>query len=387
LGDLTIDLRRLLPLRWPRRCGRAGVVVVLAVLGVISFAARDHARSKICPTPMSEEQFLNRFGGGDPDRFRDCGNRESKLAEIVCRIGAAAYSTAGGFYSTSDACDKDRSYYFAAFAALETMNVGQNLLSSARFSLQALTSKEPLPINTVAECVDNWIGICGNHVDFFLHVMKELGVPARPVQIFYEARGTRNSHIVAEVHYAGGWRLFDITNGAVFPSERPLLFRSLQDTKGRSGAKPMVNNNNTWFSMHQVIGVNSFEYLDTEPLGIIAGHIGTIKLWRQADAVSPISVEGFLHVPNHIGDNQIDGDRAGVSFEVAATGRNRVRIETIGAAGCQDEAGDRIVIGGNRVPTAQKAVDVVVDGAFKLGVESTQDVCYVVMRQMEVLPQ
>jgi hypothetical protein len=349
-----------------------------------SFAQPKHtpAARTLAEIPSSE------FGGGDPARFQSCEMQKDKLAESVCRVGAAAFGAAliSAFYSA----EADKTHYFAAFAALEALNISQMMLSSARYGFRAEVSNYRLAPKDLAECLGNWLGICGNHVEFFLHIMHELGLKARPLQFYYEVRGRRHSHIAAEVFYAGGWRYFDVTWGAVFPSGRHLLFHSYAEIKAQRDAKPAVNENNTWYSIRAFVQEDAFEYLRAEPKSVLFGMIGVIRFSSPAlsGAItnSEPFVEAFNDVPNYIGDNQADGQRAGVRFEVAVKGRNRVRIETI-ATGCENTVGNFINVGKNRVPIATKVIDVFVDDTFNVEIETAQDVCYVVLKQMEIVRQ
>jgi len=79
----------------------------------------------------------------------------------------------------------------------------------------------PLP-RSRSEVVAQGAGICGNQVDVFLQLVRELGFEARSVQLYgMLPDGSRWSHIGAEVKVAGKFRLFDVTYAQAFVRKPP----------------------------------------------------------------------------------------------------------------------------------------------------------------------
>lgn len=333
-----------------------------------------------------------RFGAAEQTRFIECDKHKSRVPELVCLVGAAAYSMSSGlyFYELNHKKDpitqnKPKTHYFAAFAAIEAMTMVQTLQSAARYSFISIVEKKALGSLSMEECLANWVGICGNHIDLFLHIMRALDIPARTLQFTYDLTHNnvtrRNTHIVAEVYYSGKWRFFDVSNGAVYPTDTPLLFKSYDEIKRDLSAKPLLNENNGWFAFRKMVGVNDMDYLKLKHSGVISDMSGQITIDVKSSTKHPEAVERFEDLFNFIGDNQINQKREGISYRFNLKGKHKAKLE-MGGVGCVDHPGNRISVAGREFPVSMPVIEIDVEKSFDLKVKHADDVCYVVVNQI-----
>lgn len=188
---------------------------------------------------------------------------------------------------------------FRLYVALSAMSYVQTNLSSARYSLEKRRQQAGFraPDSTEA-CLEQGIGICGNHVRAFLDIMDRLGIPARPIQIYYTSAAVgRQSHIVTEVEWDGRWHMFDVTWGFVALGEdgAPL---SLAELRGGARYRARINQNNPW-TVVAGQSLDLFEYLTAEA-DVVVDRKGTIRPYvtkRSADRIE----YGLLHIPDIVG--------------------------------------------------------------------------------------
>ncbi len=349
----------------------AGLGIFSAFVTMMSLQlTAQHAAPPLAATPRIVETDLK---GSDPRRFTDCELRATKIKQLACSAGAAAEAAA--FDSPA--------YYFQALAAVEAANLVQATLSSARYAYMVSISQHRPPASAEKLAIEG-AGICGNHVEAFLAIMSELGIKARPIQFYYtDQAGVRQSHIAAEVSYAGRWNYFDVTWNAVFPAAEPaepLQFRSYTEVLASKDPVPLTDNVNAWTMSVRLQGLDPFEYLKARPLSVTAGGVGTVNVPAPTYGTY---IEDLHDLPNYVGDNLEDGQHQGIDYWVNLKGTWRVTVHIAATAGCADADGDRLVIGGRKLPMDNHQASADIDGPIQISIETKKDLCYAVLENLE----
>lgn len=179
------------------------------------------------------------------------------------------HSVQGINYSMANTLSKDD---LDIFRTLEVMSVVQNIASSGRYAYLAKTKSQMLSISNPSLMFKRGYGICGNHQDMFLAIMKLLKIPTRSVDFYYiSSNGVKSSHAAVEVKIANKWRYLDITNGSIWLKESNNLssLLSLEEVIHQTGHR--LTNINTWYLHYQYPKnvVNPLEYLQGKNLQII----------------------------------------------------------------------------------------------------------------------
>ncbi len=134
---------------------------------------------------------------------------ESKRLKMLRHVAALVREEADGIRLL----DPDERK-FPLFVAAAAMSLCQTKISTSRYVLRRHNGRS-LPTYS-HEALRDGMGICGHHVRAFIAIMDILGIPARPVEIYYDYEdGSRDSHIVAEVGWDGRWHMFDVSFGLV----------------------------------------------------------------------------------------------------------------------------------------------------------------------------
>jgi len=203
------------------------------------------------------------------------------------------------------------------YAALQALNIVQNTVSSGRYSyLKRALGPEFKSIPEADLCLDAGYGICGNHIIVFNALMKELGIPARRVQFFYETDGRPNSHIASEVRVGDKWVFFDVTWGSVYferPDDRS-SYLSFADINriGYENVFPLRNELSTWFFSRGDTSYETLAHMYVRNRDIVIDGVGAVAAnleWTGSNAKSNgRQTYGF------IGDNTKNGPTAGASI-------------------------------------------------------------------------
>lgn len=193
-----------------------------------------------------------------------------------------------------------------------------NRLSSLRYGFLVGMAGRENP--TSAVCVDLGIGMCGHHVETTLALVRGLGLKARSVQFYWVGAQGSASHILAEVHAGGAWRLFDVTWGTWFTRSagNPLDIASYADLdRDHLGSlHRQVDATSPTYLTARLSGVDPFDYLrawDTK--SVLIGMSGTVRLVGQADKDGQRWIP--RDVPNFVGRTLDHGEPASGAVQLA----------------------------------------------------------------------
>ena len=134
-------------------------------------------------------------------------------------------------------------------------------------------------ISSDTQILEQEIGICGDHVEAFLFIMKDLGYKGRDIQIYYYPEGQKelNSHVVAEIYFGNSWRMFDITWGwhpYLIETEQVISF----DDLAKKEYKICQNQLDPWTNNSlRNSGIQIFEYTHN-PLAVLYNLGGEISI-------------------------------------------------------------------------------------------------------------
>lgn len=222
---------------------------------------------------------------------------------------------------------------FGHLYAINVANTTPILVSTANRTFQIAAAPNFLKPGSDPElCLSLRHGICGNHSAVAIAFFKRAGFKARPVEFYYEYKGSRLGHITPEVWIDGDWRLIDSTYGAYWIDEKPGVPFELMPTEKVLASKPKTYFYNSAllpFGFRSVTGnTNYFSYI-SERADIIRGGSGEIMLTLKGQQGS----ENFLHKPNFVGDNIPDGQVTGLLFRlVSKNAKYRLTVNVSAAA-------------------------------------------------------
>ena len=241
---------------------------------------------------------------------------------------------------------------------------------------------------TADEALSRGIGICGNHGAVFVAILEKLGVPVRTVQLWYtDAKGARQSHVLAEVEWDGRWHLFDVTWGATYPGPDstashpdPLPIADVLRTRPR----PAWNPNNPATRINFATGINPFAYLDGRELSVTIENVGEVIV-RPAELRGDTRVESFHDIPNYVGFVRPEARIGGLFFLFKdLVGRFDVTVNVTAHQGCS--TGGLVLDGVMAAPNDGAIQFRGVTNPERLSVSSADDVCYLVLKSVEFTP-
>jgi Transglutaminase-like superfamily len=192
-------------------------------------------------------------------RSETSGIQDAWLSSEVERIATAEYES-----------------YLLTLSAAQHI---QSRLSVGRYWTLAKQGRAP---SSTEECLRSAAGICGNHVQAMVDVMRRLGCVARPVGFYFNgAFGTAVSHSAVEVTWSGRWHYVDVTNGAVFRSTGSaapdlLSIAEILNTPHPHGLA-ILNGSKPEFQMTSEIVGHPLDYLACDPDVIVDGE-GAVRL-------------------------------------------------------------------------------------------------------------
>ena len=175
---------------------------LLFVMATLLLGASEN---KLSETPFaSGVSFLAVLEKRYNDKNFDC-NSFTALKKYSC----LSYQTAKAFNTNVTTLD------FKIMYAIEAMNLTQNIVSSARYSVMKRELKENFvdPGQDVEFCLTHGYGICGNQSRVFRALLKEVGIKSRAVEFYYLKNDVRANHVAVEAFIEDKWRYFDSTWG------------------------------------------------------------------------------------------------------------------------------------------------------------------------------
>ena len=207
--------------------------------------------------PLRRRSELDRLV--DLIRSETSGIQDAWLSSDVERVGTAEYES-----------------YLLTLSAAQHI---QNRLSVGRYWTLAKQGRAP---SSTEECLRSSAGICGNHVEAMVEVMRKLGCAARPIGFYFNgAFGTSVSHSAVEVAWSSRWHYVDVTNGAVFRSNESaapdlLSIAEILNTPHPHGLA-ILNGSKPEFQMTSEIVGHPLDYLTCDPDVIVDG-AGAVRL-------------------------------------------------------------------------------------------------------------
>jgi transglutaminase superfamily protein len=207
--------------------------------------------------PLRRRSELDRLV--DLIRSETSGIQDAWLSSDVKRVGTAEYES-----------------YLLTLSAAQHI---QNRLSVGRY--WTLDKHGRAPSGTEA-CLRFAAGICGNHVQAMVDVMRKLGCVTRPIGFYFNGTfGTAASHSAVEVAWSGRWHYVDVTNGAVFRSNKPAAPDLLSIAEILSTRDPLglaiLNGSKPEFQMTSEIVGHPLDYLTSDPDVVVDGE-GAVRL-------------------------------------------------------------------------------------------------------------
>lgn len=279
-----------------------------------------------------------------------------------------------------------------------------NRLSPLRYGFLVRMLGREAPTSP-AMCVELGIGICGHHIETTLTLVRRLGLKARSVQFYWVGPQGSASHILAEVHAGGAWRLFDVTWGTWFTrsAENLLDIASYADLDRGDfeSFHRQTDMTNPAYVAARLGGLDPFAYLrDWANKSVLVGMNGTVWLAGQATEKDG---ERWIprDAPNFVGRALDHGELASGTVHLAlVSNHDHTRGLVFNDAVVACRKGEVIVTGDGRavsrstLPAAGSArshfritwPEAVQARTFGVRVESPDDApCYFVFRSISAL--
>jgi hypothetical protein len=333
---------------------------------------------------LSDHLFLNQDGpltnvadrAEEVERFTDCKRYLTRVERQACRIGGAALGIVSALRRPIMSAHDD----FRAFAAIEAANRVRYQVSPARYSF--LTQQMgPVPKGSEI-CLEEAAGICGNQVQVYMDIMRNLNIPVRPIQFYYSDNGERASHIAVEVYYGGRWNYIDVTWGFAVPigklPSEAVQFRSINEIQPKDIDGGHINDFDAWSLNYTLSRIDVLKYLKLPKVDVVIDGEGVINI---AVPERDVYREGFANIPNYIGDRQKDGRQGALSYRIKTAGRYRLSLDVKRTLGCS--ALDHIVMNAQKRSVTKGRLEFDVVDEATLTIATEQDVCYAVLAGME----
>jgi hypothetical protein len=284
--------------------------------------------------------------------------------KYACLIDAAARGAVG-----------DNMSLLPAYDAIATMQTVQTIASTARASYWSSGLTYPA-MDKQELCLEEGFGICGNHQQLFIELMKRLGVPVREVGFyFYDAAG-RETHAAAEFLLKGKWRYIDITWGSVWLMDRSDLGSILSTDEVRQGKGVRLTSElDPWYVAVRSAGGDPFAYLGPNVEVVTAGE-GTVTVPLIDN--SPEQTADFSSTPKYVGDALPDGEHRRLSLKVPLKQAALLKITVSGVAGSCGHS--RIMVGSFEAPVSIGTISAPAAGAVTIQIHGDDDSCYAVLK-------
>ena len=316
------------------------------------------------------------------------GNRLYENSSIVAPFERGTLATSLRYIAEYFRSSPDLRRQYRTAVAFYAMDYVQAHVSTALWGFDTTQPNFFAP-KTAEDALRRGIGICGTHIAVFEAILGMLNVPVRHVQLWYtDVDGQRASHIVAEVEWDSRWHLFDVTWGAHYPSldstlsnSNPLSIVDVLKLRPR----PVWNPNNPAMRSVLASGIDPFAYLDGHDFSLTVADVGEVIV-RPALLPSGIRLESFQDVPNFVGFNRPETRmNGGTSFLFQGlSGSFDVTVNVTGHAGC--DSGHLELDGVQAEPKDGAILFRGMTDPKRLSVSSLDDVCYLVMKSVEISP-
>lgn len=195
--------------------------------------------------------------GAEPVEKRKTVVKRVVMPETMRNIAAAArFAHSEASFITKGKTDSPE---YARYATLSAMNLVEVLVSAPRFGKRRDLGA-PLP-QTAKANFRYLAGLCQGNVDSMLAVIRELGIKGRRIKFFWEG----DSHVTAEVRWAGDWHMIDPTWGMYVsaPGDRTDIL-SYEEFKAGAAHEVHINDARTWYgAVRESVGQSEvFDYFE-----------------------------------------------------------------------------------------------------------------------------
>lgn len=193
--------------------------------------------------------------------------------------------------------------WYKYLVTLSAMNYVQSRLSPYIYGDLLKKNPQELPSNTETALVSG-AGICGNHIQAFIDLLRMFDLRARPVEFYYKnSDGKRVNHIGAEVFYNNHWNYIDVTYGTFFRKSNTnyydlLAIDEILKLDNYQNYK-ITNEANLLFQVYPPIGATNLEYLTARERDIVVNGQGTIK--PDLIALNGLTQYTIKNIPLHFG--------------------------------------------------------------------------------------
>jgi hypothetical protein len=279
-----------------------------------------------------------------------------------------------------------------------------NRLSSLRYGFLVRMQGREAPTSP-AMAVELGIGSCGNHIATTHALVRRLGLKTRSVQFYWIGSRGSASHILAEVHAGGAWRLFDVTWGTWFTrsAANPLDIVSYAELEGDrlESFHRHIDVTSPAYVTARLSGIDPFEYLRAWDIkSVVIGMNGTV--WLPGQATDEEDGEQWIprDAPNFAGRTLDHGELASGTVQLALVsnhGHTRGLVFNDAVVACRK--GEVVVTGDGRAVSRSTLPagsarshfritwpEAVQARTFGVRVESPDDApCYFVFRSISAL--
>ena len=203
--------------------------------------------------------------GSEPAKKPKTVIKRVVMPETIRNIQSAArFARSEAYFITKG---KTSSPEFTRYATLSAMNLVEVLVSAPRFGKRRDFDKVALP-ETAKANFRYLAGLCQGNVDSLLAVIRELGFKGRRIQFFWEG----DSHVIAEVRWAGEWHMIDPTWGMYVSAlgDRADIL-SYEEFRAGAAHEIHVNDARVWYgAVRESVGQREmFDYFE-KAVGIYA---------------------------------------------------------------------------------------------------------------------
>ncbi|WP_058532174.1 transglutaminase domain-containing protein [Legionella rubrilucens] len=290
----------------------------------------------------------------------------------------AEHSVQGINYSMANSLSTDD---LNIYRALEVMNHVQNMASPGRYAYFAKkSSMQTLSIVKPSMMLKRGYGICGNHQEMFLAIMKLFKIPSRPIDFYFVgSNGMKSSHAAVEVKIANKWRYFDISNGSIWLKESNNLSSILSIEEVIKRKAHVLSNINPWYLhfKYPKSTFNPLDYLHGKSLQIVRNKGGLL--------IVPVdhNQANFDGLFNYIGINDPEHPALRIKLDKVTRAMDAViNIEGIGGQ-CTHSV----------LKTSSDAYPIQVGKTLikllpnsELAIKGDDKLCYIVIQSIELVP-
>ncbi len=275
---------------------------------------------------------------------------------------------------------------FAHLYAIQVAVTVPILISTATRAFRMLNGVFAEPGSNPRLCLEARHGLCGNQAAVAIALFERAGFQARPVKFFYESKGVRRSHVIAEVLIDRAWRVVDPTYGAYWINKSagtPFGLRTLDeildptDKNTKRVSDPAILPH----VLHSMISRRDyFNYLSSDA-DILRGEVGQIRLSLSGNK----GTELFKDLPNYVGDNVLDGNSQGVEYKFGESLGTFKLTVSVAATATDGSDGMYLCVDSlcHRLSRDAQRYEFTAVQPKTLYLKSKNDVAYVVLKSLE----